>query len=1139
MSALRRLILLLLVAVCAALQAAEPAKPPPRALDLSKLPPGTIFIIGEEGKDALQQPGVVVLSPEKFKDLLDQIDQLKKQAGPDKPDTPSSCKLTGQVDGDLIRLKAVFEFQTRKRKSLVTLGCQKAWPTAAVLDDGKLPILPPPGDDGFVVQIEQPGPHRLTLDLEVPVASVDAKGTDRGFKMGLPRAAITVVEALDVPDNVKDVRFVTRQLPAKDAATKTEPDAGPALVTRQFAARDLSSRNGQRKLIALGPVDRLEVSWKGPTPQRPADPILTVQGQIVVRVEESNIRTDAELTLKPDIGQVNQWQIQASPTVDLKVEGPADDRAPVVTPPPADAKGVPVWTIKLREPSSAPITVRIVARQPRGARFGVGPFAVPQAMRQHGLITVSVPPDLRPRFKTRGEVSQREVAEGHQRGDNTVAVFAYWNLPPAPAANQPVPPALDVELETIKGAIETTVNHTLRLVDQTWQVSSEIDVSPVRAVVEHLDVELPPGYEVRASPAILVEPDLEVKDGPKRIGSIKLAQKQTRPFKIVLDGTWPLVQGQQALTVPLLKPVPTVDKIQLIDKGGRVTVSIPEGLELVTARESGAETLPPGRREQSWRADRAPTRVELGWQKHRPELTVDGQVDVTLTDRQGVVRQRLRFQPAQDPNRELELRAPDFPPNRTPGAGNAKLTRRAGQSWGVRLTEPTLTLDYAFDLPAANAKGGARRAVVPLFWPAAATRGSMRVRVWSDGQPQVVRAVGPWDEQPTEVVAERDSLPALVLRGSGMPGPSGPEFPLTLDLSAPAHPTLATLTVEKALIQAQVLEAGQQSYRARFLLNKVAARALDVELPAPPASLNLEAWLDGQVLRFKTVDASGMEDEAGHVARLRIVSDPHRRWRVLELRYHVPAGLVAGSGSLETAFQPPRLQGNFWLGRVLWQVALPGDRVPVLVRGGAGIEQRWALRGGLPAPRPSWTAAELEHWFSNHEDLRTTFEPPPEFCTRRPDLVCAQASLGTLPVVHLSQQAWLLSCSLVVLAVGLGLYFAPVPRRIFWGVLAGIGLALVVLSIGWTDLVPVLVYGCLPGVAVLLLLIGVQWIVQRRYRRAVVFMPAFSRITPGSSVMRTGSSQRRREPSTVDAPPGALGAELGSGSLRLQGRPPE
>jgi hypothetical protein len=55
---------------------------------------------------------------------------------------------------------------------------------------------------------------------------------------------------------------------------------------------------------------------------------------------------------------------------------------------------------------------------------------------------------------------------------------------------------------------------------------------------------------------------------------------------------------------------------------------------------------------------------------------------------------------------------------------------------------------------------------------------------------------------------------------------------------------------------------------------------------------------------------------------------------------------------------------------------------------------------------------------------------------------------------------------------------------------------------------------------VLLIVIVVQWLLQRRYRRQLIFMPGFSRVAPGSSIVRGGSSHRRRDPSTVDAPPG-------------------
>jgi hypothetical protein len=55
-----------------------------------------------------------------------------------------------------------------------------------------------------------------------------------------------------------------------------------------------------------------------------------------------------------------------------------------------------------------------------------------------------------------------------------------------------------------------------------------------------------------------------------------------------------------------------------------------------------------------------------------------------------------------------------------------------------------------------------------------------------------------------------------------------------------------------------------------------------------------------------------------------------------------------------------------------------------------------------------------------------------------------------------------------------------------------------------------------------------QWFFQRRYRRQVVFMPGFTRLATGSSLVKHGSSHRpRAEPSTVDAPVGSI-PEIGS-----------
>src|SRR5262245_27998842 len=91
----RWLSLLLALGLAFALRAADP--PAKSKIDFSKLPPGTIFVVGEEGKDVQQQPGIVVLSQEKFKVMQDQLEQLRKQAVADKPEPPSQCHLTVKV----------------------------------------------------------------------------------------------------------------------------------------------------------------------------------------------------------------------------------------------------------------------------------------------------------------------------------------------------------------------------------------------------------------------------------------------------------------------------------------------------------------------------------------------------------------------------------------------------------------------------------------------------------------------------------------------------------------------------------------------------------------------------------------------------------------------------------------------------------------------------------------------------------------------------------------------------------------------------------------------------------------------------------------------------------------------------------
>jgi hypothetical protein len=211
------------------------------------------------------------------------------------------------------------------------------------------------------------------------------------------------------------------------------------------------------------------------------------------------------------------------------------------------------------------------------------------------------------------------------------------------------------------------------------------------------------------------------------------------------------------------------------------------------------------------------------------------------------------------------------------------------------------------------------------------------------------------------------------------------------------------------------------------------------------------------------------------------------------------------------------LRGDVFLGRVRWQVNLPGTRVALPPPGCAAAETHWVRRGWLLAPEPALTGGDLEQWLTGRE---TGAGGSPA------SLVFWAGTLEPVTVVHLPQQLWLLVCSAGLLILGLGLLAAPLSRLAF-GVVAGLlGLGLVVAGLSWPAAFPVVLYGCEPGLVVLLLLLGVQWLLHRRYRRRVVFMPGFTRVKTGSSLVRGGSSgQRPRETSTVDAPVSA-----GSGS---------
>ena len=126
--------------------------------------------------------------------------------------------------------------------------------------------------------------------------------------------------------------------------------------------------------------------------------------------------------------------------------------------------------------------------------------------------------------------------------------------------------------------------------------------------------------------------------------------------------------------------------------------------------------------------------------------------------------------------------------------------------------------------------------------------------------------------------------------------------------------------------------------------------------------------------------------------------------------------------------------------------------------------------------------------------------------------------MSAVRVVHIPWQLWFLACSGGLLVIGLGVSFAALPRVLGWPLLGGLLVGVLLARFLWPSLFPMLVYGAQPGIVLLTLIFAAQWLLRERYRRQLVFMPGFTRLKPGSSLIHPGSSNRKREISTVDEP---------------------
>ena len=1082
-----------------------------------RLPDGTFLWAGPGGGADGER---VLLTPQELQKLLDQVDQLKKQLAQRKATPPSGCAVKGRVEkrGEAVvaALKATYTFRTAAPNTAVGLGAKRAFLVAAALDGGQLPVLDA-GEDGFAATIETAGDHTIVLDLEVPVAGRGAKG-EIGFELGLPRAAITTL-ALDLPADVKRVGLTIRTPDPAAGAKPADPRRIPALDAKELAPRP--GRDG----YPLGPVDSVEVAWEPPAAAAPPDTVQSAEIDVTCLLAEGFVETTA--IIRPR-GAAKSWRIAAPADAVLTVEraaaappgDPAALESPTVTKPGDPSK--PVWKVDLPAgTTAADWTVAAVVRSPRAkpadpkhkGPFPVGPFAALDVARQTGTVRVAAAANTRLTVKHGPDV--RQDVPPTPPGDETVAFFRFAGGPSGTAP--PLTPLLEVEARPLAGALQIRPTYKLTLTERGWQVRADLKVVPVRREIDTVVIEIPADWrETGVSPPELVEGVQQTKaDGPRQVLAVRLAATQKQPFDLVLTAVLPVPPGAKDAAVQLPRfPGATA-------RDATLTAAVGDGLEVRGAgREWDADQPaawgqplaplpgPDGKPPKAVTAvggkfDHGLARADLAWSPYRTELTADVRAEVAVHDGQVVVREQIKLSAADGFGKPIRFRGPagvkglkSVPALAAGGPGEWLFTP------GPDAKAATLAIEYAV-AGLGPAAGGEWKASVGLLWPVGATRTESVVRVWS--HLATGRAVGaepgPWRELPPEPMADRDALPVVTLAGSGS------DLPLVLTASDSTEGGAAAVRVERGLIQVVIGGDDTADCRARFLLTRWLADAVEVGLPEDLTGDPPQVLLDG-----RTVEAPAVPTATGRAVRVPLPEARAGRTAVLEVRYRLAFGGATGRDSLA----PPRPKAEF-TGPVRWHVVGPAGSAP-LVLGGGRAEQRWVARTGMLVPAAA-SEESLERWFR-------TDSGPDDGGDRLEVAVVRTAGAGPIRVVAVPR-LWLVTiASAVVLVVGL--VVSRLPFGMSGPAVAVLGGTAAVLAVLFPQPAGQVAGAAEPGAAVLVLALVGLAVAKRYYRRRVTHLPGFARSRYESPAGPPPGSGRESGRSRPPAP----GSTAGMGTVQ-------
>ncbi len=1087
------------------------AMPPERL----PLPPGTIIFIAEDLKQATQlMPNSVLVPAKDYQRQLEELARLKKTPSPSKNEALISVLgVNGQVvqDGagrETASLQMKLEFRTDTEDTLVPIGLKGVKLTGATLD-GETPIWGP-DPNALAVQVKAAKTYQLHLEMQVPVTR---SGAERRIAIErVPRAAITTLD-VRVPGAIQ-------RAAVNGARVKTE----------------VESERQQTRLFSegLGALDQLELVWTaGAGGIKPSGPPVAIIGDLQVVIGETVVDTEARLRIEPRHGGIPRLRFRVgSDAVVFQVDRVESEGRLVPMESWTFSKETRILTIEAvsKQPGAAVDSVlelRLQLQQNHSGKPGtivaLGQLDLiePKGALQTGKITVAT--DLRATFQ------RQELKPTRATGPETRAftyAFLYGQQPVDLKAQLEPPPA-------VQPIVEVKTLHTIRVTGASILLTSEFDLTRIaRTAIQELEVAWPDTFTLdpRVPPANLTIDD--PRDGVVRV---QLSPAQQAPLKFKLEGRLPIQnQGKVNLPLPaLVQARGKRDKAQIVLLPAELRI-VPENLDVWAQTGSSALLSTTGRlAEPEARLQgpstftlepptpQTPWRLALAWQPRRHEVT--SAAEAFLTQRELVVRQTLQYRFAGTPSQVLltvpqaienllEVRLAYWNKDRRRVEGAVGLIERPAGTDTEMLERAVLLpqrdlpdsceIILTYRRPLSQSPDQASLVILLVKpHPSQVVLLPSEVRVWTsaDLKPALATSQTTWQPALPSQTPKAEVVPALDLRGTSL------DDSLTIVCTRQADTALVAVVAQRVLIEVS-LATRSWDYRARFRFSRVSADQITVLLPRSADVKKIS--LNQEEIALKRVEVTEAGDSQ---TQLRVPLDPRHLGSpvLLDLHFRVPVAARWWAGYW-SSLPAPRLAGPAVVESTRWRVELPAGRLPLYHSSTHVAEQPWQWVIWLRAPQPVASAEELERWLvgTDAELLAADARPAYGFVQ--------YGDLTPLSIVALPQPVWVLICSLLCLAVGVGLYCYPPRWPWLW--LGVIVAGLLLLGVLVPSLLVAVLFGSQLGLAVLALLLGLLWIRQQRWRRQVVLLPTFTRGKAGSSLLRTSALRSPREPSTVDAP---------------------